>query len=393
MTDLEHLVRDALAFHAGGAPDAERLLHEVHERAARERRRSWSAVVLAAAAGTAVVVAVAAQAPGADPMPDTGQVAGAEQGQDTEAASGADATAPGPTSTDAVPAGLQPVSFHGVEVLVPASWSINAIRCGSTPTQDTVVIEDGSPQAACLQAQPPGLTVLRLAPLGEPFDGAAGFATDTTTVSGQPARRGVGTLDRANGGQQWEVEIAVLVLPGPGVLVTVESPDPTYAQELLDSVRIVDVDSVGCRDRVPPLEPRPGDSRSGAADRLVPGAPTSAAICRYVGDWLARSAAVPRDDVGQLVTILNALPVGVSTPGPGFFVTPESCADDPARVFVVQFAEADGTASDVHVNLDGCRDIAATNGVRTTKLDGPLVDFLIGAVGYDGGFPDPSELS
>lgn len=327
---------------------------------------SGGGATAAATAGLIVAITVIAPLrPDLDP-PDARRLAASEP------------TTTSTPSPSPVPPGTQAVSFHGVEVLVPAEWTINTVRC-SSPIADTVIIEDGAPQPACASAQTPGLTVVRLMPI-ESFNSQAWseLATESVTVSGHPASRGTGMSERS------QTELAVLLLPGPGVAVTVESPDPAYAEQLLDTVRAAAIDSVGCRDRLPTLASQPDLSE---ADPLVPGSPTSASICRYTGGWLYRSAAVPTTDVDELVQILNALPLGVSTPGPGFFITPEACAEEPDRTFVIQLGYPDGSEVDVHVNLNGCKDIAATNGNRTTKLDAPLVDFLLGLVSYDGGFP------
>ena len=376
MNEMEDAIRDALKAHRYEEADGSRLLDQVHARLANRRRLGWLAAGVATAAATAglivAITVIAPLGPDLDPL-DARRLAASEP------------TTTSTPSPSPVPPGMQAVSFHGVEVLVPAEWTINTVRC-SSPIADTVIIEDGAPQPACAYPQPPsGLTVVRLMPI-ESFNSQAWseLATESVTVSGHPASRGTGMSERS------QTELAVLLLPGPGVAVTVESPDPAYADQVLDTVRAVAIDSVGCRDTLPTLVSQPDLSD---ADPLVPGSPASASICRYTGGSLYRSAAVPTTDVDDLVQILNALPLGVSTPGPGFFITPEACAEEPDRTFVIQLGYPDGSEVDVHVNLNGCKDIAATNGNRTTKLDAPLVDFLLGLVSYDGGFPKPDEMT
>jgi hypothetical protein len=358
MSRLEDVVRESLISHEEYLPDGVSLLHAVRRRSARRRRRTWgaAAVALAAVATTAGVLL----------------------------------TRPGPTtmlSTSVgrgVPAGTQPVSFHGVEVFVPEVWKLNDARCG-TPQHDTVMVEDGGGDLFCLVPQPKGLTVVRLATT-DSFSGRsrAAVATQPVTVDGKPALRGRG---KPAGGTS--AELAVLVLPDPGVVISVESPDPALAGQLLDSTRVSPMDTAGCVDRLSSLHPR---STDGAASALVPGTPTNASICRYSAGWLLRSSALSTTPSQQLVGILNALPTGVSQPGPGVGQDPGTCEQDAQRGFVVPFTYSDDTIVKVYVHIGGCKDLSASNGARTTKINEPLVTFLTSAVGYDGGFPNPREL-
>jgi len=372
MNDLEQLISDALHARDREAPDGAHLLSDVRAKVAVRRRRDWTSAVMAALATAGVVTAVIAVLPderhAAPPVAETPAAVEAIE-------------APPPTP----PPDTQAVSYHGVEVFVPADWGVDATRCG-TPMRDTVIIEDGRGQLACLVAEPPGLTVVRVSPAVD--SPRAAVATEAVTVSGQPARRGVGTP--AGRGER---ELAVLVLPGPGVVVSVESPDAKLAAELLDAVRIVAVDSVGCRDRYTLAGSRL-PYRPGAAAQLVLGEPTTARICRYADDWLGGSAAVAPAEVVRLVGILNALPVGTSTPGPGYFASEEICAEDLHRGFVIQFGYDDAAPEplDVVVHISGCDGLSASNGMRTTKINEPLVSFLLTAVGYDGHYPNPTEL-
>lgn len=207
---MEDLVRETLAAHQAQAPDGTGLLDAVAQGTARRRRRGWLAVGAAAAAVTALIAGVVTVTSAGRPV--TGALA---------------PTGPG------VPADAQAVTVHGVEVFVPATWKINKTRCG-TPTEDTVIFDDGSAITSCAVRQPPGLTVVRLDSAdGYPGRLRSAVATQPVTVDGHSGRRGSGTPAGTH------TRLAVLVLPDSNMVVSVESPDPAVARRILDSTRVV----------------------------------------------------------------------------------------------------------------------------------------------------------
>jgi len=285
----------------------------------------------------------------------------------------------------AVPVGMQPVSYHGIEMFVPAAWTPNDENCG-TPLHDTVLIGDGY-DADCLQPQPPGLTVVRLMSVDSLLGKqSARIATTPATIDGKPARKGTGTPAHS------ATPIAVLAVPSLGVVVSVESPASATTQSLLASAHIVSVDAFGCRSEVQTLLASDKSPRPGAAQSLVPPTPTNATICRYANEWLARSVLVSPQQLGKLVSILNTLPAGISQPGPGFAEDPQDCNADTRRGFIIQLGYATQPGVKVFVHIGGCHDLSASNGSRTTKINNELATFLVGLAGYDAGFPDPNTL-
>lgn len=338
------------------------------------RRRGWVGISLVAVAAAAAVALIA------------GGVAFLAPASPPAARPAGDAARAAPV----IPPGTQPVSFHGVDVFVPTAWKLNDTVCG-TPIHDTVVLEDGSPVPACLISPPrTGLTVVRITaadtPMGRIRATVATVATTAVTVDGHAARRGTGTP----AGEQ--TPLSVLVVHDPGVVVSVESPDTTAAQAILDRVRVADVDVYGCRARVSTLTPRSAETRPGTTGTLVPANPTGAVVCRYADNQLGFSTRLSPDATANLVSTLNGLPVGVSQPGPGTFEAAELCPEELRRGFVIQFTYPSGPPLDVYVHISGCRDLSASNGPRVTKINEPLVRELLSAVGYDSGFPDPREL-
>jgi hypothetical protein len=346
MNVTEDVVRRSLLAHEAEAPDDSGLLVSVRAGVARRRRLQW----VRAAGAAAAVVAV---------------VAGATLVADAPSRGSRRAVPPAASPAVPIPAGTQPVSFHGVTVFVPLHWRLNALRCG-TPVEDTVVVSPG-PILACALIRKPLVTVVDLEPL--------------TAGRLSAARRGR-PEDRRYGD--------VRTFPDVGVLVSARSLDRRLVRRILDSARLTPVDAFGCRDRAQSLKPTAKPSHPGAAVNLVPGSPRSATICRYEGDWLARSVRVPPNQLATLTGILNRLPAGRSRPGPNTSASARSLEEDRHRGFVVQFTYASRSRLDVYVHI-GDRNLTAANGARTTKIDEPLVTTLLSLAGYDASFPNPRE--
>jgi hypothetical protein len=368
MSDLESLVRDALAAHNGMAPGGAGLLDAVRQRRTRRRRRGWASTALV----TAAIVAVATLL----------TVSAHNGGQNSTVTAPSQSPSPG-----TIPPGTQPVSYHGVEIFVPAAWKINDERCG-TPEANTVLVSRSN-NGLCSDGGPTGLTVVRIAPAttdpGTIVSDIAALATTATTVDGQPARRGSGVLAYAHTLQH------VLVLPGPNVFVSVESPNAKAAATILDSVRITPIDLNGCVDRVTTLVATLS-SRPDATAALVPGRPIRATVCSYSDFRVIDSEPVPAARLSTLISTFNGLPVGLSYPGTGFGGSPAVCAEDLRNGFIVHFSYTAGSQLDVYVHIGDCTTLSASNGARTTKINAPLVNTLLDLVGYIDGFADPTAL-
>jgi len=342
----EDLLRQSLLAHEADAPDGSALLASVRAGVARHRRLQWARVAGAAAAVVAVIAAASIVASGSSPGSRRAVVPAASP------------------SAVSVPPGTQPVSFHGVTVFVPASWRIGAQRCG-TPVGDTVILP--GPFLNCDLLRKPPVTVVDLQPL-------------------TAARLSAARKNRPGDRRYSDVR----TFPEVGVLVSARSLDRQLVGRLLDAARLTPVDAFGCRDRVQSLKPSPRPSHPGADINLVPGVPRSATICRYEGDWLARSVRVPPNQLATLTRILNRLPAGRSRPGGTSAASARFCAEDRHRGFVTQFDYAGKPRLDVYVHIGYC-DLTAANGARTTQLDEPLVWALTSLAGYDTGFPNPAE--
>jgi hypothetical protein len=280
VSDVEDLLRQSFARRELDVDLPMDVGQLVTRRGQRERRRAR--VLVGSAAAAVLVVAVMAAVTVSPSRPAT-----LDQGAEEP---------PGPV----VPTGTQPVSFHGLQLFVPAAWTLQHTRCG-TPLTDTAVVRDGSPVATCFLNEPSGLTVAELHPLDSP-DGKVldARAREPLSVDGHAARRGEGTA--------FGRSVEVLSVPDVGVVVEARSPDLALRHRIVASARVVPVDSLGCLDHVAPLAPSGQSDHEGAAEALVPGSPVSASVCRYSGSWLMRSLALPDSRLTGLVQLMNSLP-------------------------------------------------------------------------------------
>ena len=271
---------------------------------------------------------------------------------------------------------LQAVSFHGLEILVPAAWESNESTCG-TPRRDTFILGDGGGTPTCGAPHRPGLTVARLSRVHD-RDPWIAIATSPAQIGGVSALTGTGTIDSA-----LEPRI-VMVVPDLGVVLSVTLGDRALAEQIIESARVVDTDSNGCAANVGRLAP----SGNAVPDTgLVPPDPSGVTVCRYVDGGLVRSVALHPAVGTALAETLNALQPAGREP------LDDSCArDNPGRGFIVHFRYPDAPDADVAAFIDECR-LLVDNGVRGGRVDFAVTQALTHAAGYDGGLPNWSELA
>lgn len=294
-------------------------------------RRGWTALA-AAAAVVAVAVVVPWLLDGAgSPGPDV-------------------ATQPAPVA----PPGQRAVSWHGVQVFVPAAWKLEDLYCHE-PQSDTVVRPGGRDD--CLMPYVPGLTVVE-------FRGGTEAVPDARSVevSGHAGSRGTVPLTEEEGVR------AVLVLPDLDVTVSVRSPDEAAAQAILDTAAAVDVDALGCATRLPDTSPSPPD-QPGAADHVLPGEPVRVVLCEYGDLRLERSGILPPDEVRAFQAALDAAPVGTSPSRSGTSVSPDLCPEYDRAPMVAQAEYADSSRLQVFTRLNSCTGPDPDNGARQVVVD------------------------
>jgi hypothetical protein len=311
----------------------------------KARGRGW--VALAAALAVVPVVAVAVVGPsllddGGSPGPDV-------------------ATQPAPVA----PAGQRAVSWHGVQVFVPATWTLEDLHCHQA--QSDTVVRPGA-RDDCLMPYVTGLTVVEFRAGAETVPGAR-----EVEVSGHRGSRGTVPLTEEDGVR------AVLVLLDLDVTVSVRSPDEAAAQAILDTIAVVDVDALGCASRLPDTAPPPPEV-PGAADRVLPGEPARVVLCEYGDLQLERSGILPPDQVQALQAALDAARAGSSPSRSGTEVSPDLCPEYDRAPLVVQAEYADGSSLQVFTRLNSCTGPDPDNGARQVVVDAEAIFPLYAAV-------------
>ena len=276
------------------------------------------------------------------------------------------------------------VSFHGLQIAVPATWPLDDQTCG-TPQGNTVLLPDEA-VTTCAAWGPANLMVVTFFELSTAIRlGWGKAAFHTVTNAGQKVSMGWLAASRQS------PRLLVLFARQVGAAVGIQSPSRTTAQRLMGSVRVVTVDADGCPSKVRDLHPAGPSSLPGAAIKLVPGAPTGVALCRYEYRWLAESAHASGHALSTLVRILNGLKPGTSHVTGHGGESPAACDQDAARGFLLRFSYPSAAIDSVFVHISGCGALSSSNGSRSGQINLALVTALTQALGYEG-FPDPSEL-
>ena len=278
MDRLEALIHDALAEHAAVAPT---MLPAV--RPARRPHRTWWAVAATAAAVIAVVAAVTAvqsSRDGSHPSGPAPQLA---------APTNSSRTTPAAARPD-VPAGYKLVSYRGIEVAVPRRLQVTHSPC--FPPVNAVF----APNGAAYSCPAPALNGS-----GRTLPATATAVWLGTAPDGRVATTHEPTSHRT---------VA-------GVRVSATAPRQAEVDKILNSIRAVTVDRLGCPTHPASLTP------SGQPDsaRLVPSGATSVVVCELSPNAddqppsLDGSYRLPSASVAPLAAALDALPAGTARSG------------------------------------------------------------------------------
>jgi hypothetical protein len=298
MTDLEQLISETLHERADEAPRADGLARDVRQfHGRRARLRAGVAIAGAAAAVAAVVVPVALLASTSGVAPGY-----LPHGQ---------SQSPLPTRTG----DTQTIAYHGIEFEVPASWSINAQRCG-TPTENTVLRDVGAVET-CLIARPGHVSDVEL--LGTSRDWIQSYPGTFTSAHTAGASVRIGT---------YRGRTTMVVVPAVHVAMNVAVIDESIARQIVGSIRVVDTDQYGCAMQTDQLYAPAAKVPPGYHHRLslLPDA-TSAALCKYTGGWLTASTELSRTTLDALRSAIAAAPVGYNHTNPNTYLA-SICTED-----------------------------------------------------------------
>ncbi len=320
---------------------------------------------------------------------DTRQSSGVGSDPQVSAAAESPASSSVPPPHGSRPAVFSSPVFHGLTFRLPGPWPLNKRGCDGLPTQDTVLVPVGSAGTGCGKRLPhhSSVRLSRVLTAGQ-LPKLKGPTRTTTTIGGHRATlvRGT-TINRPGGDVQGGDAAAILTIPAIDVTAVVISPTKSMIGKIVGTADTVAQDPFGCAARRAGLQPLPTGrppARPGADTALVPGRPTGAAICRYVGGWLEMSAVVTK--LGALQRTLNSLPAGLSTTGPqDRNCPPKYFADNEASV--IRIGYADGGHFDVITRIGECGLLGASNGTRTGQRLWSLVTLVTDAVQGSSGFP------
>jgi hypothetical protein len=269
----------------------------------------------------------------------------------------------------AAPPGGQWVSVHGLEVTVPASWKLEDTQCGM-PVASTVVVLDGGLVPDCfVQVKNRGrLTVVQIGGYGYQRTTVRALPLHPSSIDGTHALIGAVT-------SSYDPPGTLVYVPKVDAVVEVTGPDPALRRQILDSVRVVRTDSVGCPTRVAAVHAAGSPLTSGAG-RLVPGTPVAATVCNYRQDWVDTSRALGPAETARLARVLDALPHRAVT-------VSQRCVL-PYNGSVVHFAYREAPGVDVTVQPGDCPSFAASNGLLTIAFRGRFGVGVVPWAAFDG---------
>jgi hypothetical protein len=363
--EVETVVRDAFRGHEHLVADGQDgLLAAVRGRVRRRRTLAVAGTGLATLAVLAGAVALGVPRGSGPGLGDAGGSAG-------PASSAPASTAPAGTA----PAGWRLVSSLGVELIVPEAWGTNDYNCGMTAKPS--VVRGQWAELDCYTPEPPTkeLAIIER-PLGPLFPDIAGHPV---SIGGVPAMRADG---RAPDGRY-----AGWVLVGSrDVRVQVRTRSEATTRAILDSIRLVDTDHLGCPAKRPAVV-----HKAGAGGDFVTPEPAAISICFYKDaqtDRLQASTELTGASTRQLAAALNA-----ARPGPNADPPAGSCLDMHAPVpeVVLLVRAADGGLTTVWVTFSSCAGRGMDNGVRRAQVTQTIVGMfmrpLFVAYGLNGDLP------
>jgi hypothetical protein len=322
MTDFERTVRAAMTSHQLETPEVDGLMAGLRRQDQPTRAR-WPFAL--AAAACVVLVAVGA-------IVGASLLHHASRARRSVAQSSAQSSAHTGVPP-VVPSGWKPVSFHGLQVYVPADFGYGQAHCGQA-TSDTVEVDFVGASELC--AVRFSASLVAFATLQSPNRHYLPQPTiqRAITLDGHAALSAVVTKGtRTQGSVQ---------VPDLGVAMGVDSTDAATVAAIVNSASIVAVDANGCPSGRPvSLDANPTRS---VVD-LVPGTPTSVRLCRYDDSGLVASARLTAADAAALATAMNE--------HPSVTRSQTLCTADTGDAVQATFTSTDGAQVNVQVIIMG----------------------------------------
>jgi hypothetical protein len=318
---------------------------------------------LFAAAAVAIAVAVLA-----------GDIVAARHGG-TESADRGSVRRPSSWGTPSITR-TQQVTYRRLAVTVPASWTLNNARCGS-PQGNTVLLPIGT--SACRMTRATGITWIELRPSGVGVPPIQDAHSNHVTVDRNPATEVTGRVEG--------YAVVLIDVPNARASAFVHAPDAATARRLAATIAVVQHDNHGCVSQLSyePLTTVRAQSNPGTEQSLVPGYPSSMAVCDYTGDLLTAGKEVAPSDFARDLALLRALPRGFSL-APARFNNARNCVDstdlaasvdrDRRQWYTVLVRYGAAPILVLRARIGFCGYLGITNGVVSGQSGIALVHFL-----------------
>jgi hypothetical protein len=279
----------------------------------------------------------------------------------------------------------QVIGYHGLDVTVPASWKINDTTCG-TPQSDTVIRDQGA-TTTCLVPRPPGINSLELVDNPDYWQPKMQSVLPLTNPQGVQLDRG--TIPDRPG--------AAIYVPDVHVLMFVDTVTDSETNAIIDSIQLADTDPNGCAMRAMDLDPSASyQPDASMKDAMIPGSPSTIAICHYVDHWLMSSVTLKDQEMTDLVRVVNGLPEGFvhappSSYDPSICSEPSSAGGELGSGFVLGVSEPGSATLPLWAHVGICGHLGITNGAR----DGQLTPDLAAALNkpLHAGYVIPGRLA
>ena len=203
--------------------------------------------------------------------------------------------------------GTKGVTFHGLQVVVPTTWALNATQCGFA-ISDTVII-GGGPVDGCDMDPAPKVSSLQFMPLsfyGKQTPQSVGDWKTISLLGHDALQKDTSPTDKL---PLFEKQI---VIPDIDTVLTLRAPTDGTNQQILATAQIVPTDDLGCSAQQmaePKIEPM--KTAANPNPILVAGF-TKILLCRYGQGAIEQSLNLTAADQMTLANELNNDPSGLS---------------------------------------------------------------------------------
>lgn len=303
MTDLEPLLREHFSTEADDVPIDTNLLGGVDElRRSRRHRRLLAGGSVLGVAVLAVAIAV--------PVAVLGH-------HGTRAVVAVSTNQPAVPTTP--PPGERAVTWAGIQLFVPATWTSGAAALPGSGCQAAehtggiVGYESDIPMTLqkCAPVTHPVLEKLRLGtfgtyPTNRGSDVLSRRACPASVTNTSSSGEFAGLPATCIGARVLGQLVTTVAVPSRGAVFTLTTNTQAHADAILDSAHLVSVDENGC------AVDQPGDLKSvaggGAGGPQVLGTPKSGVVCSYAGGRLVTGVTLSTKQLSAISADLDRLP-------------------------------------------------------------------------------------